>query len=77
MLLTLARNGASIVRLLEYHLSADLKAGTVGEIRSGQTQEADEVLYGLYEKQKHVSSRVAAFLNFVNEHFKEGAESWC
>lgn len=76
MLLALARAGAGIVRLAEYHVSADLRTGAVDEVLHGQLSEDDEVLYLVYEKHRHVSRRVSAFLGFVERHFQEGLEPW-
>ncbi|WP_115783725.1 MULTISPECIES: LysR family transcriptional regulator [Paraburkholderia] len=76
MLLALARSGTGIVRLAEYHLSSDLRSGTVEEVLQGQLNEEDEVLYLLYEKHKHLSRRVSAFLSFMEQNFKEGSEPW-
>ncbi|WP_321954219.1 LysR family transcriptional regulator [Paraburkholderia bannensis] len=76
MLLALARAGAGVVRLAEYHLSADLRTGSVREILQGKLAEEDEVLYLVYERHKHVSRRVSAFLEFIERRIIEGREPW-
>jgi DNA-binding transcriptional LysR family regulator len=76
MLLALGRSGAGIVRLAEYHVSADLRAGHMEEVLGGLIADDEEVLYLVYEKHKHTSARILAFLEFVAEHFQEGAEPW-
>lgn len=76
MLLALARAGAGIVRLAEYHLSSDLRAGTVEEVLPGQFREDDEVLYLVYERHRHLSRRVSAFISFIEQHIQEGDEPW-
>ncbi|WP_321794666.1 LysR family transcriptional regulator [Caballeronia sp. J97] len=76
MLLALARAGSGIVRLAEYHLSTDLRAGVVEEILAGQINETEEVLYLVYERHKHANTRISVFLDFMQAHFREGAEPW-
>jgi DNA-binding transcriptional LysR family regulator len=76
MLLALARAGAGIVRLAEYHLASDLRAGTIEEILPGKFVEEDEVLYLLYERHTFLVNRVSVFIEFVERHFCEGKEPW-
>lgn len=76
MLLALARAGAGIARLAEYHLAADLCAGTVEEVLIGQLDTEEEVLYLVYERHKYLSRRVSAFLTFIEQHIEEGREPW-
>jgi DNA-binding transcriptional LysR family regulator len=76
MLLALARAGAGIVRLAEYHVASDLRAGTIEEILPGKFVEDDEVLYLLYERHTFLVNRVSVFIEFVERHFREGKEPW-
>ncbi|WP_175760048.1 LysR family transcriptional regulator [Burkholderia anthina] len=76
MLLALARAGAGIVRLAEYHLASDLRTGTVEEVLAGQMDTEEEVLYLVYERHKYLSRRVSAFLSFIEQHIREGREPW-
>lgn len=71
MLLALARSGAGIVRLAEYHISEDLAAGRLVPLFPKQQDQNGEPIHALYKDRRYQSARIRAFLDFLTEHFSD------
>ena len=69
MLLALARAGAGIVRLAEFHISDDLKAGRLVALFPEHQDPAEEPIYVLYQDKRNLSPRIRVFLTFLQEAF--------
>ena len=69
MLLALARAGAGIVRLAEFHISDDLRAGRLVALFPEHQDRAEEPIYVLYQDKRNLSPRIRVFLNFLQEAF--------
>jgi DNA-binding transcriptional LysR family regulator len=69
MLLALARAGAGIVRLAEFHISDDLKAGRLVTLFPEHQDRAEEPIYVLYQDKRNLSPRIRVFLTFLQEAF--------
>jgi DNA-binding transcriptional LysR family regulator len=69
MLLALARAGAGIVRLAEFHISDDLKAGRLVALFPEHQDRAEEPIYVLYQDKRNLSPRIRVFLTFLQEAF--------
>jgi hypothetical protein len=42
----------------------------------GQSSEADEVVYLVYERHKHLGRQIPAFFNMIRQRIQEGEEPW-
>jgi DNA-binding transcriptional LysR family regulator len=69
MLLALARAGAGIVRLAEFHISDDLRAGGLVALFPDHQDHIEEPIYVLYQDKRNLSPRIRVFLNFLQEAF--------
>jgi DNA-binding transcriptional LysR family regulator len=69
MLLALARAGAGIVRLAEFHISDDLRAGRLVALFPEHQDQIEEPIYVLYQDKRNLSPRIRVFLNFLQEAF--------
>jgi DNA-binding transcriptional LysR family regulator len=69
MLLALARAGAGIVRLAEFHISDDLRAGALVALFPDHQDQIEEPIYVLYQDKRNLSPRIRVFLNFLQEAF--------
>ncbi|NLR73428.1 LysR family transcriptional regulator [Novosphingobium sp. ERN07] len=72
MLQALARVGAGIVRLADYHVVADLAAGRLIELLPGVLEEKQSV-YALYSRKMRDSAKVKSFVSFLQEQFSTRA----
>lgn len=76
MLLEIARAGGGIVRLAEFHVIDDLRAGhLVALFPEHQALEQDPI-YAVYEGRRHLSHRVRAFIAFLDETFSDHPPRW-
>ncbi len=75
LLRTLALVGLGIVRLAEFNLAADLKAGTLVQLLQYFQEGTDDVIYVLYPRGRVLAPRVKAFLQFLKEHFPANAHA--
>jgi DNA-binding transcriptional LysR family regulator len=69
MLLELARRGLGLVRLAEFHVGEDLRAGRLVPVLEAFRPPAQEPLYLVWQSRKHQSPRVRAFLAFMEARF--------
>ncbi|MFL5532112.1 MAG: LysR family transcriptional regulator [Gemmatimonadales bacterium] len=69
MLLALARAGAGIARLAEFHISEDLRAGRLVALFPEYQDRSEEPIYVLYQNRRHLSPRIRVFLTFLEEAF--------
>ncbi|WP_321954213.1 LysR family transcriptional regulator [Paraburkholderia bannensis] len=75
MIMAMARSGVGIARLAEYHARPELNSGALVELFAG-AEATEEPIYLLYEKHRHMSRRVLAFVDFIREHIQLGGEPW-
>jgi DNA-binding transcriptional LysR family regulator len=71
MLLALARAGAGIVRLAEFHISDDLHAGRLVRLFPDEQDQTEEPIYVLYQERRNLSPRIRAFVDFVERAFAD------
>lgn len=70
MLLALARAGAGIVRLAEFHVFEDLRSGTLIQILEDE-QELVEPIFAIYHDKRNLSRRIRVFVDFLAKSFKD------
>jgi DNA-binding transcriptional LysR family regulator len=73
MLQALARVGAGIVRLADYHVAADIEAGRLVRLFPDAPEERQDV-FAVYPRKLRGSARVRAFVDFIQEKFS--SPSW-
>ena len=71
MLLALARAGAGIVRLAEFHISEDLRSGRLVQLFPDEQDQTEEPIYVLYQERRNLSPRIRAFVDFVERAFAD------
>jgi DNA-binding transcriptional LysR family regulator len=71
MLMELARTGLGIVRLTELQVADDLAAGRLVELFPEHQCLVEDPIFAVYESRRHLSARVRAFLEFLDETFSE------
>ncbi|EWY37113.1 hypothetical protein N825_21955 [Skermanella stibiiresistens SB22] len=71
MLLALARAGTGIVRLAEFHISEDLRAGRLVALFPERQDPIEEPIYVLYQDKRNLSPRIRAFVDFLQESFAQ------
>ena len=69
LLRTLAMEGLGIVRLAEFHIGADVRAGRLTQLLAEYRDPVDDLMYVLYPHRRNQPQRVRAFLDFLDEHF--------
>lgn len=74
MLLELARHGLGLARLARFHVGDDLAAGRLLPVLTDFQPPGQEPLYLAWQSRKHLSPRVQAFLEFMQEKFS--ANDW-
>jgi len=70
MLLALARAGAGIVRLAEFHVFEDLRSGALVPILEDE-RNLVEPIYAIYQDRRNLSPRIRVFIDFLAASFKE------
>ncbi len=75
MVMAMAKAGVGIARMAEYNVRSELDSGTLVELFEG-AETTEEPIYPLYEKHRHMSRRVSAFVDFIREHMHLGEEPW-
>lgn len=73
LLRTLAIVGLGVVRLAEFNIADDLRAGRLVRLLDDYREKADDTLYVLYPRGRTLAPRVQAFLQFLQEHFDRDA----
>lgn len=76
MLLEMARAGAGIVRLAEFHVVQDLLSGRLVELFPDHQSPEEDPIYAVYQGKRHLSHRVRAFLDFLNASFPDDPPPW-
>lgn len=76
MLLALARAGAGIVRLAEFHAIGDLRSGQLVELFPDQQSADEDPIYAVYQGKRHLSQRVRVFLDFLDASFPDDPSVW-
>lgn len=69
MLMALARTGLGIVRLTELQVAGDLSRGSLIELFPEHQSHEEDPIYAVYQSRRHVSARVRAFLDFLDDAF--------
>jgi DNA-binding transcriptional LysR family regulator len=69
MVRELARTGLGIVRLTELQIVDDLRSGQLIELFPKHQCLEEDPIYAVYQSRRHLSSRVRAFLDFLDERF--------
>jgi DNA-binding transcriptional LysR family regulator len=72
LLRTFAVNGAGIVWLSDMLVGGDIQEGRLVRLMEGLSGSQEEPLYVLYPSKRNLSSRVRAFLDFLDEKFDVG-----
>ncbi|WP_298959790.1 LysR family transcriptional regulator [uncultured Methylobacterium sp.] len=76
MLLAMARAGAGIVRLAEFHIIDDLRAGRLVELLPEHHSGAEDPISALYSGRRHLSPRIRVFLDFLDAAFSHEPPPW-
>ncbi|ACL58345.1 LysR family transcriptional regulator [Methylobacterium nodulans] len=76
MLLAMARAGAGIVRLAEFHIVGDLRSGRLVELLPEHHSGAEDPIYALYSSRRYLSQRIRVFLEFLDASFSQGPPAW-
>ena len=71
MVRELAMTGLGIVRLSEMQIADDLRGGRLIELFPRHQSQADDTIYAVYQSRRHLSPRVRAFLDFLDDTFSE------
>lgn len=73
LLRTLAIVGLGVVRLAEFHIADDIKAGTLVPLLDAYREKTDDMLYVLYPSGRALAPRGRVFLQFLEENFPKEA----
>jgi DNA-binding transcriptional LysR family regulator len=76
MLLEIARAGGGIVRLAEFHAIDDLRGGRLIALFPQHQALEDDPIYAVYESKRHLSHRIRAFIEFLDETFPDHPPRW-
>jgi len=71
MLRELGLNSLGIIRLPDYFIHEDLRAGRLVPILE-EFSPADEPIYALYLHQRNLSPRIRVFIDYLKEHLRTG-----
>lgn len=69
MVRELARAGVGVVRLTEMQIADDLRSGQLIELFPRHQCPDEDPIYAVYQSRRHLSSRVRAFLDFLDSTF--------
>lgn len=75
MLMALARTGLGIVRLAEFQVADDLARGSLVELFPECQSHEEDPIFAVYQSRRHLSTRVRAFLDFLDDAFS-GPPPW-
>jgi DNA-binding transcriptional LysR family regulator len=64
MVLALARAGAGLARLAEFHVSHDLELGRLVSLPEALQDPMETPIWAVYEKRAHLSPRIKVFLDY-------------
>jgi len=67
LLRDLALGGAGIVRLAEFHVGQDIQEGRLVPLLEAHGQDSTEPIYMIYTNRKHLSPRIRAFRDFLEQ----------
>ncbi len=70
LLRTLAIEGLGVVRLAEFHIARDVRAGRLIALLAEYQDPNDDLIYVLYPHRRNLAPRLRAFLTFLDEHFR-------
>lgn len=71
LLRDMALSGAGIVRLADFHVSQDLKAGRLVSLLDAFSPRVVEPIYLLYSDRKHLSPRIRTFIDFFQGKWRD------
>jgi DNA-binding transcriptional LysR family regulator len=71
LLRDLAKSGAGIVRLADFHIGKDIQDGSLVLLLDEYKAEILEPIYLLYSDRKHLSPRIRVFIEFFQEKWIE------
>jgi DNA-binding transcriptional LysR family regulator len=71
LLLELARHGAGIVRLAEFHVGRDIREGRLVALPPQLQDFREEPIYAIYRNRRNLSPRIAVFIEFIQEYFRD------
>ncbi|GJH01489.1 LysR substrate-binding domain-containing protein [Paraburkholderia terrae] len=74
-LLALAENGTGIACLGDYMTTVARRRGRLVEVLVDDTVESYRPIHAVYYRNTRLSARIAVFLDFVAEHFKDAVET--
>ncbi|MGN2436561.1 LysR family transcriptional regulator [Pseudomonas syringae] len=70
LLRDMALSGAGVVKLADFHISLDIKAGTLVPLLEEFSSGVVEPIYLLYSDRKHLSPRIRVFIEFFQEKWR-------
>lgn len=68
LLRSLALNGGGIVRLADFHIGKDLRAGRLLPVLESYQSRIAQPIYLIYPNRKNVSPRIRAFIKAMEQH---------
>jgi DNA-binding transcriptional LysR family regulator len=71
LLRSLALNGGGIVRLADFHIGEDLKAGRLLPVLENYRSRIAQPIYLIYPNRKNVSPRIRAFIKAIEQRIVE------
>lgn len=76
MLLALARSGAGIVRMHEYHVAKDLDEGRLVRLFPYEHDTLKQSIYAIYQSRRHLAPRARIFIDYLEEKLSGYRDSW-
>ena len=71
LLRDMALAGAGIVRLADFHIGADIRAGRLVQVLEEYPSDLREPVYLIYANRKHLSPRIKVFRDFLEQRLRE------
>ncbi|MNE86781.1 LysR substrate binding domain protein [compost metagenome] len=71
LLRDMALSGAGVVKLADYHVGLDVKAGTLVPLLEEFKSGIIEPIYLLYSDRKHLSPRIRVFIEFFQDKWRQ------
>lgn len=71
LLRDIALEGGGIVKLAQFHIGADLKAGRLVPLLQAFDVSAKEPIYLIYSNRKHLSPRIRVFRDFLEQQLAQ------
>lgn len=71
LLRSVALNGGGVVRLADFHIGADIRAGSLVPVLDGFRTTVSQPIYLIYSNRRNLSPRIKAFIEFFERKISE------